>query len=201
MGAGRIIVAGAIVGGGFYAYKAGYLDSLFAAKSAPVGGGQGGQLNGPFLPASQPATGLNRWEQVLLDNWAYVSPWARSNVKWVAAMIKQESGTQGSAARGGAGEVGLMQVKPATAVEMKNRGYGELAATVEVLGTDRGGVYFGCAYLQYLSGINPDRAWITKAYNGGPGWGQLGSAYQAARERYYTEVLAKFNSMYGGGMI
>lgn len=200
MGAGGLIIAAALVGGGYWAYKQGYLDKLFAAagNAATGSGNTGGNV---FVPASSPAVAPNQWEQKLRDNWAYVSPWARANVQWVAALMRQESGTQGSAARGSAGEVGLMQVKTTTAEEMRNRGYGQLAPTSAVLGTDAGGIYFGTAYLDYLSGIKSDRAWITKAYNGGPGWESLTETYKAAREAYYKAVSAQYSGLYAAGSV
>lgn len=200
MGVLGVVTVGGLGFGAYWAYKKGLLADLLGGAGADAGGdagGSGGTPFGPWLPASSPVVGKNSYEQILRDNWAYVSPWARANYQWVCAMIKQESGTQGSKARGSAGEIGLMQVKPATAAEMVTRGYGELSATESVMATDRGGVYFGCAYLQYLSGKKSDRAWITKAYNGGPGWESLSSSYKAAREIYYSEVLKKYNEMWG----
>lgn len=197
MGASGLILLAALAGGGYYAYRAGYLDKLFAA-AGNAAGGSGNTGGNVFTPASSPTVGKNEWEQVLFDNWQYVQPWARANYQWVAAMIQQESGSQGSRARGGAGEIGLMQVKPGTAQEMVNRGYGQFQATEAAMGSDAGGVYFGTAYLQYLSGIKSDRAWVTKAYNGGPGWESLSDSYKAAREAYLAGVTAKYKALYGG---
>lgn len=199
MGTSGLIIAAALVGGGYWAYRQGYLDRFFAAAGNDnKGSGIFGDL---FVPASAPVIAPNQWEQKLRDNWAYVSPWARANVQWVAALIRQESGTLGSAARGSAGEIGLMQVKPGTAEELRNRGYGQLAPTAAVMGTDAGGVYFGTAYLHYLSTIKSDRAWITKAYNGGPGWEGLSDSYKAAREAYYTAVAAQYSGLYAAGSV
>lgn len=195
MSASGVILLAATAGGAFWAYRSGMFAQLLGSVSAAAGGQGDGSV---FTPASTPAQGANQWEQVLLDNWKYVQPWARTNYKWVAAMIQQESGSQGSRARGGAGEIGLMQVKPGTAQEMVNRGYGQFQATDAAMGTDAGGVYFGTAYLQYLSGIKSDRAWVTKAYNGGPGWESLSDSYKAAREAYLANVTAKYKALYGG---
>lgn len=208
MGAGRLVVAGGIAVGGWWAWKAGKLDGLLQRLGIKAGTATGipeddEDNTSPWWPISSgnlPSLGSgNQWEAVLRRNWSVVSPWAKANYGWVAAMIRQESGSQGSAARGGAGEIGLMQVKPGTALDLYNRlGYRQFQATEATLATDAGGIYFGTAYLQYLSTIRADRAWITKAYNGGPGWEGLGDSYKAAREAYYAEVLDKFRNLYPG---
>lgn len=195
MSASGLILVAALAGGGYWAYRSGKLASLLGSVATATGGQGAGSV---FTPASAPAQGANQWEQVLLDNWEYVLPWARANFQWVAAMIQQESGSMGSRALGSAGEIGLMQVKPGTAQEMVNRGYGQFLPTAAVMATDAGGVYFGTAYLQYLSTIKSDRAWITQAYNGGPGWESLSDSYKAARAAYLAGVTAKFKALYGG---
>ncbi|QYZ71220.1 transglycosylase SLT domain-containing protein [Neotabrizicola shimadae] len=199
--------------GGWWAWQNGKLDGLLerlglagTSSPAPTTGKDSKDDDNsvsPWWPISSdnlPSVGGgNPWESVLRRNWAVVSPWAKANYGWVAAMIKQESGSQGSAARGSAGEVGLMQVKPGTALDLYSRlGYRQFPATTEALATDAGGIYFGTSYLQYLSTIRADRAWITKAYNGGPGWEGLSDSYRAARETYYSEVLDKFRILYPG---
>lgn len=199
-GAGRLVILAALGGAGFLAWRGGYVQPYLAKLGIGVdstgSGTDAGEMYGPWQPASSPVTAPNRYEQLLRNNWSHVHQWARDNVQWVAAMIQQESGGNVTA-RGGAGEIGLMQVKPATATWMRDIGYGALAPTEAVLATEAGGIYYGTAFLQYLSKLGHDRAWIIKAYNGGPGWEGLGDAYKRARETYYSEVAAKQSQLYG----
>lgn len=202
MTAARLVLAFALVGGGVAAYRMGYLNKWIAdAGLTPVQP----QPQGP-LPAAEilPVLGneeyisVNQWEAVLRRNWSDVHPWAQANHQWVAAQMKQESGGLGASAVSSAGALGVLQVLPATALQMFNSGYDKYPGTASALHTEAGGVYFGTAYLQYLSRINSSRAWITKAYFGGPGWEGKGPNYRKQCEDYFTAVNAQYSRLYGG---
>lgn len=153
------------------------------------------------LPGADLPTGENIYERFLVDEWAQVSPWGRDNWRWVAAMIWQESGGRVSAIGDrdveGASH-GLMQVRLTTAQELAARGYNRHEPSSEVLRTAAGGIYFGTSYLQYLSELRADRDWITRAYNGGPGWESNGSRARTMTARYLSEVRHKYQSLYEG---
>lgn len=201
MGALDLAIFGGLGVGAWWAYKRGAFAGILGEAGAVSGGGSAPAPENAGFQPGRPVTPGNQWEKVLLDNWGFVQPWARQNLQWVAAIIKQESGSQGSSARGSAGEIGLMQVKPATAEWMARAGWRELQPTSAVLGTDAGGVYFGTAFLDYLARTGKGRDWITKAYNGGPGFEELGASYVAAREAYLRGVAGQYAGLYGSGKV
>lgn len=208
-GVGKVVLLAALGAAGWWGWKQGYVAPLLARLG--LGGGSvagglppqpqsgSGQAGGLQPSAYAPGENANTWEAVLIRNASDCQPWAWANRQWAASIMKVESGGQLSSARGGAGEIGLYQVKPGTAAQMYSAGYTRYPATEATLGTEAGGVYFGTAYMQYLSGIRSDREWITKAYNGGPGFEGLGADYIAARVQYLAKVGEAFNDLYGQG--
>jgi len=198
--AAKIILLAGAGGALWWGAKKGYLSALLGGSVSPGGGSSQAGGKPPFWPSSSPADiPLNQWEAILVREAANCSEWSKANRKWTAAIMKVESGYQGSAARGSAGEIGLMQVKPDTAAQMYANGYTHFIPNEATLATDAGGVYFGTAYLEYLSRIHPQRDWITKAYNGGPGFEGLGDAYVKAREQYLNEVTKTYENLYPNG--
>ena len=188
-------------GSAFAAWKMGYLDPVIeAVQPAPVGQGAAaypspGASAKPVPVTPLPAKiGLNKYEIALVENDLYVSPWAAKNREWVAAIMRTENAGMNPKAVGSAGEIGVMQVKLGTATDLNRWGYNRLPATVENLSTLAGGIYFGTAYLDYIARTYPgkDRAWITKAYNGGPGWEGQSASYQRTREEYFAKVQTNF---------
>lgn len=209
MNGARIILLFAVAGGVFAAYRYGYLDEIAAKLGLPA---QGGALpkvpehDDPLIPVVDDdddgdKDAMNQWEERLVRQQYYVSPWAWTNRRWAAAIMKTESGSIGPGAVGSAGEIGLYQVKPGTAEQMYREGYTRFPATAATLKTEAGGIYFGTAYMDYLSKINSNRDWITKAYNGGPGWEGLGASYRGAREEYLRKVYANYDALYLKGTV
>lgn len=168
-----------------------------ALGAAPIAPAAGVQPIGPVVaPAAVLASGSDHI-RILEDNDMSLSTWAADNLPWVAAILMTENYGLDPAARGSAGEVGLMQVKPGTAQQMFDAGYSRYQPTEAALATVQGGLYFGTSYLDWLSRRSPDRDWITKAYNGGPGFASLSAAYVAERERYLLRVKSNFARLGG----
>ena len=152
-----------------------------------------GPVPTPEIPA--PATGSNRWLALLQANEIDVSRWAAGQLEWVAAMMRTESGKIGAGAVSSKGARGLLQVMPGTADQVYGMGYTKYPPTPETLGTDAGGIYYGTAYLEYLSKQAPTTTnldWITKAYFGGPGWPLMGPNYQQQCADYLALVKVNF---------
>lgn len=133
----------------------------------------------------------NRFVALIVNNPTDCHPWAWDNMAVTSAIIQVESGGNPGAV-GSAGEVGIMQVKPATAEQMAGAGYTRYPPTPDTLATIRGGLYFGTAYLQWLSETHRDAdwEWIVQAYNGGPGFEAQSASYVAARRAYLTKIQA-----------
>lgn len=143
----------------------------------------------------------NVYEGMLRQHMRFVSGWARANIGWAAAICKVENGPRNPKVSGDNGTShGVLQVKVATAQTCARAGYNQFPPTRETLLTYEGGIYFGTAEMERLAGINPDRDWIIKAYNGGAGWQQMPSAYQRAREAYLVKVRNAFTKLYAGEM-
>lgn len=197
-----------MAGAGWWAYQNGHLDpyldrfGLTGPETAEPRRASGvlDDLGGPSPVLATVGTGihragLSREEQFLWDNTDILSDWVQGNATWAAAMMWQESRGRTSA-KSHKGALGLMQVMPGTAKHMYQIGYRQFEPTQEVLLTARGSIYFGSAYLEYLSGKSSDREWITRAYNAGPGgkrkdgtWPSETVKYLAAVKRRYSELV------------
>ena len=200
MSIGRIIA----IGGAYLLYRQGYFDALIAlyAPSMSADLAQTEQpffvdATGQFFPVEEevqapPMTTEERW---LSDNWEYVQPWARRNRTWVAAMMWQESRGNPNATSS-ANARGLMQVIDGTMQWMFDSGFRAFPVQPRSLYQPDVSIYFGTAFLEYLSGLSSDREWITRAYNAGPGgerqdgtWPRETDAYFAAINRKYTSLM------------
>ena len=181
---------------GYYGWQQGYFDGLMpteASAAADAGQGEIVPISGENGTVTLTAA-TSKEERLLAENIDVVSVWAAQNLKWTAALMWQESRGNPSAigpkTKWGRA-YGSMQVLLGTAEQMHSYGYDDFPATKEALLTPRGGIYFGTAYLEYLSNISADREWITKAYHGGPHgeakgmWGKKTHAYlDAIRARH-----------------
>ena len=131
----------------------------------------------------------------------------------VAAVIKSESNWV-STARSGAGAEGLMQLMPATARELADRGIVDGSVyDPDDLSDPATNIEYGTAYLATLldSTGSTDRA--VAAYNAGPGaassWGEGGSDFKDAIEfpetRLYlekvTEAYDQYRALYPDGLV
>lgn len=127
-------------------------------------------------------------------SWGFtVDPAMIVRIAWI------ESGFNPSAVRyePGIGDVssGLMQTLVGTArwlaSDMGYTAYG-VPTMDELLRSPQASIYFGAAYLDYLSryrGSARGEEWIVRSYNGGPGHGQASTdnywrKYLAAKERF-----------------
>lgn len=204
MSGAKLVLVLAMGGGLFASYRYGYLNDFLARFGLET-------QTGNVVPGPVPGKGIvpvlgdeetittNQWEALLLRNNLDCSFWAQSNRRWVAGQMKQESGSLGPNAVSSAGALGVLQVMPATASEMYGRGYTKYPATAAVLKTEAGGVYYGTAYMEYLSKINSSRDWITCAYFGGPGWQGKNAVYQKQCTDYLAAVRAQYTALYGKG--
>ncbi len=213
----RLLVLSAIGGGVWWAYSQGYADTILAALRGS-GAAQGGQEAGEGVQAPAPApaaslagvSGDTPEMRLLLENLDVVQPWARSNLEWVAALIRQESGGRLGAVSG-AGATGAMQVMPNTAKDVYRWGWRDFQPTRSVLRTGAGSVYFGTAYLEHLSRRAPQmlpksqmaqtvRDWVTYAYHGGPdgefngSWGPITREYLPKIRRHYFNMTGKMEA-------
>jgi len=97
----------------------------------------------------------------------------------IAAKIAQESGFRKGAV-GGAGEIGLAQIKPSTA---RDPGYGMKGVDPESLRDPQANILFGANYLANKAralGLDPSSPEALMAYNAG-----------SAKEKYARDVMAK----------
>jgi soluble lytic murein transglycosylase-like protein len=174
-------------------------DMIQAQKSAAIKDASGGQIV-PILGESE-VVETNKYEAILRTNWQFVSPWARENIHWAAAIMKTENGALNPAAIGDKGAAfGLYQVHVPTAETCYRVGYTRFQPTAEVLKTVEGAVYFGTAEMQRLSEYDGvSRPWIVKAYNGGAGWEHVNEKYKRDRESYYKRVAGHVVAMYATG--
>lgn len=153
----------------------------------------------PILGRDEVAT-LNKYEAMLRRNWRDVSPWARRNVGWAAAIARVENAAMDPRAAGDGGQsIGIYQVKIATAETCYRAGYTTYNPDRDTLATESGGVYFGTAEMDRLSGINADTDWIIQAYNGGAGFAQMGDKYRHDRDNYLRRVKAAYVELYATG--
>lgn len=140
---------------------------------------------------------LSKEQRLIWDNTDVLSGWAQQNPNWTAAMIRQESGGNpkavGPSTKWGKA-YGLMQVLEGTAQQMFDAGWDRFQPDRGTLLTARGSIYFGTAYLEYLSRINSDREWMTKAYHGGPAgeakglWGPKTNNYLKRVQGHYLDI-------------
>ncbi|NOR63022.1 MAG: transglycosylase SLT domain-containing protein [Rhodobacteraceae bacterium] len=222
----KVLLLAGVSAAAFYAHKKGYLGEYLdpiKASASEFWAGLSGDENGeqfadestgddnvvidgtgavsPVVIATSggvtDAAEANPFVRMLRENEYDLNPWSTQNLYWVAAICNQENRGRNPEARGSAGEIGVMQVKPSTAADLVRWGYTKYPATEEILSTVNGGLYFGTAYLEYLSKKNADRAWITKAYNGGPGFASLSADYVRAREAYLEGVERKYLAIRG----
>lgn len=206
----KLIPLLALGGAAYYAHTQGWLDDAFdAVKPAldPVidtvkprrrvidTGGEETVDDSPYTDTDPDAKNDQPHVKMVRDHFGVISPWARANVKWVAAICMVENRKMNPKARGSAGELGVMQVKLGTARDLHEWGYTTMLPTAGVLKTTAGGLHYGTAYLQYLSTFEKPREWITKAYNGGPGWAGLSKNYRNKREAYFKKVQKAFQSL------
>ena len=200
----RLLILAALAGGGYWAYQQGHLDQLIA-RFMPAGGGSfdvtipsvletlGGRS--PVIEAN--GTGvtygdLSREEKLLWDNADYLSPWSSANLTWTAAMMWQESRGRVTA-KSNKGALGLMQVMPGTATDLFRWGWDDMQPSQDVLLTARGSIYFGTAYLEYLSRKNPDREWMARAYNAGPGGKRSDGTWPSETVKYLAAVKGRYD--------
>lgn len=194
----NLLLLGALGAGGYWAYQNGHLDDLIARLDGLPGQG-GDALEAEIeTKVSMPMpAGTSKEEALLRDNFDVVSDWSQSNLKWTAAMMWQESRGRPNAVSS-AGALGLMQVMPGTAKDIHRWGWREFSPDRETLLTVRGSIYFGTAYLEYLSRKNNDREWMARAYNAGPGgqrsdgtWPRETVNYLKAVKGRHTQLIQK----------
>lgn len=95
---------------------------------------------------------------------------------------------------------GLMQVLLPTAQDLYKKGYKAFPATSGILKTQEGGVYFGLAYIDWLTknfrSLLPTKEDIIRAYNGGAGWkrSQRGTTMTLA---YYNKFNRQYDVTFG----
>ena len=193
----RVLMLAVVAGGGFWAYREGHLQPAFDALGIDV--------KSPFNVNGAPdktgihkanirndlahsaASGRNKEEAFLYDNLDVVEDWALRNITWVAAMMWAESRGNPNAVSP-AGALGLMQVMPATAGDLYKWGYKTYQPTVDNLKSVRGSIYFGTAYLEYLSEKSKDREWIARAYNAGPGGKRSDGTWPRETVKYLVAI-------------
>ena len=211
----------ALVGGGLiWAHKEGYFDDLIANLGASSDRASAADpadtAHDPYdagiivrddFGVATPQGEESAHVQMLRENEYVLSPWAAKNIYWTAAMCRTENYHMNPLTIGGAGEWGVMQVMPGTAADLSRNGYTKFEPTREVLQTVAGGLYFGTAYLDWVS-KNPrakgSRDWITRAYNGGPGWEHLGQEEKYSKSLsmtadYLRIVTSNFSKIKAGG--
>ena len=193
-----------IAGAGWFAWSRGWFGDLLPDGGATVGPAS-------FRHDEIDTLGRTIEERTLLENWLYVQPWARRNLTLTASIMWWERGgaslpntlnpgVKGSVITAGANKGdrahGMMQVMPKTARWLHDDlGYGLIEPTAENLLTVEGTIYFGTAFLEWLSktGAGKDEEWIIRSYNGGPGHRSLsvGSAAKRENDGYYKRVAAR----------
>ncbi|MEM7243380.1 MAG: lytic transglycosylase domain-containing protein [Pseudomonadota bacterium] len=116
---------------------------------------------------------------------------------WVSAMMWQES--RGNAnAISPAGARGVMQVMPGTQDDLVRWGWDKYQPDHMDLHLPNVGIYFGTAYLEYLSQQSSDREWITRAYNAGPGGQRSNGSWPAETVDYLARIIERYNAIRGG---
>jgi len=199
-----------IGGAAFWAYKQGHLAPVLDAlniESPAVEAGQDAEVVPAVAAKPLPAkTGVSPYEALLIEHDMWVSGWASQNRELVAAIMRTENAAMNPNAKGPVDEWGVMQVRPATAQWMADSGYTRLAPTQANLRTERGGIYFGTAYLEFLARRYPGKGqdWLIRAYNGGPGWESSSSTAQSNTAKYLATVkknLRRNRDQYGQGVL
>lgn len=172
--AGSSAVTAALAGAGLFAYS-----------TALGGDTMTQQTKAGYMP---PAQVKSLAQRVITAHGLKVNPAV------AAAIAIVESGSVGNPAYGcnpnarryephkGEASAGLMQVLPSTAAWLaKDMGYkAKGIPTEQSLYTPETGMYFGCAYLDYMSryrGVARDMGFIVQGYNAGPG-NTSGAYYQ-----------------------
>lgn len=177
-------------------------DRARAEEVAAIREASGGQVV-PILGRDEVVT-LNPYEAMLRRNWQHVSPWAKRNVGWAAAICRVENAQMNPALSGDGGRShGVLQVKVATAETCFRSGYRAFPATEATLKTEVGGIYYGTAEMDRLAGMGRSLEWIIQAYNGGAGWQEMSPRYVSDRGAYLVRVKQAFRALYGqdGGMV
>lgn len=212
----KIILLGGLAAS-YWAYSTGRLDSLVSMVTGAgdglelgsIGRGIGGALSG--IAKEKPVTAnvdhhkaeidlsltqtaqMSKEEKILRDHWADVQPWARSNVKWAASMMWQES-RGNTQAVSPAGAAGLLQVMKGTQGDLVRWGWNKYSATAD-LHQPNIGIYFGTAYMQYLSRKNSEKEWIAKAYNAGPAGQRSDGTWPRETNGYIDAIKTKFATL------
>lgn len=205
-----IVIGGAAV----WAYQKGHLAPVLDALSIQspaatldTATGQGASVVPASVAKPLPAkTGISPYEALLMEHDLWVSGWAAQNRELVAAIMRTENRSMDPNAKGPVDEWGVMQVRPGTAEWMYNNGYTRLAPTQANLRTERGGIYFGTGFLDYMARRYPGKSqdWLIRAYNGGPGWEGSGADVAAKTANYLATVkknLRLNREEYGQGVV
>lgn len=229
MSARGVLILGLAGAGAVWAYRAGYLPQLRpvaeavepwldkvshilpmdqwetpqaekAAEVEAIKAASGGKVV-PIL-GSDEVVKTNAYEAMLRQHWTVVSPWARQNVGWAAAIARVENAGMKPGISGDNGTShGVYQVKVATAETCYRAGYTRYQPTKANLLTYEGGIYFGTAEMARLAAMGKGLDWTIAAYNGGAGWEQMGEKYRQDRLAYVQKVKRAFAALYGGGMV
>lgn len=227
MSARGIIILGVAGAGAYMAYKRGYLPQLAPVVEAvepfidrvshilpmdqwedpqkekdqqldAIKDASGGKVV-PILGKDEVVT-TNAYEAMLRRHWSLVSPWAKQNVGWAAAIARVENSGMKPGISGDNGTShGVYQVKVATAETCYRAGYTRYQPTKANLLTYEGGIYFGTAEMARLAGLGKGGLdWIIQAYNGGAGFEAMGAKYVQDRAAYLQKVKKAFAALYGG---
>lgn len=211
MSVGNLILLGAIGAGGYWAFQNGHLDAVLDRLGLDAPEAERADNSGLFetnsadylQPASMTDAQINKMSEldILKMFWSDVQPWARRNPEWTAAMMKQES-MGNTNATSSAGAKGLMQVMNGTQGDIYRWGWRKYSAEPQLLYEPNVGIYYGTAYLEYLStwnGKTRTKEWMAQAYNAGPGgndndtktWPLETRKYLPKINQYYQEFLAQ----------
>ncbi len=209
----------ALAGGGYWAWQNGHLNTLFPELMAqqveaapdpvsltepkPEPKPEPAKAVTPQGVVSAPQTGLgsvtNEYN-LLSANLEVVQPWASRNLVWVACLMEQESGGRvnitGPKTKYGYA-YGSLQVLLTTAEEIYRDGFTRYQPTKATLLSEKGGIYFGTAYLEMLSRRGRDKTWMAMAYHGGPN-GEGTAHWGPKTQAYAKNINAKFLKVTGG---
>ena len=189
----RVIILGAVAAAGYWAYREGHLDPLLTDSG--ISRATSPEAMTPAVIGGQLGEGVepSREQTILLSNLDVVSDWSLRNLSWTAAMMWAESRGNPSA-ESIAGALGAMQVMPGTAADLYEWGWRDFMPTRETLLSMRGSIYFGTAYLDYLSNLSRggDRDWLTRAYNAGPDGQRADGTWPAETNAYVRAVRGQF---------
>lgn len=207
-------------GAGWWAWEQGYLGPLVDQVKDLIQGEQGAeepeaQEDEPeaatITPAAvveppEPSTARTKEERFLEENSGWVSRYCKTDPELTAAIMWQESkGNPDAISHRGA--LGLMQVMPGTAAQMRNNGYTRKPNNRATLRSVTGSIYFGTAYLEWLDGLRGTRnlEWLIRSYNAGPGGFVRGTIPQihryagggksAENDGYLRAVFGRYNDL------